>query len=132
MDEIVTLTAQAMGAKAELKFISGTPVLMNDAELAQCTLKYLQELLGTDMGINTAQADAVNDTCGGAKPMASEDFAYISAMVPTVALNLYAGRPDDGYKFPLHHCKVTFDETALPYGSAAYAYTAMRWLEEHR
>ena len=27
---------------------------------------------------------------------------------------------------------VTFDEDALPVGCAVYAYTALRWLEEHQ
>ena len=27
---------------------------------------------------------------------------------------------------------VKFDESSLPGGSAVYAYTAMRWLEEHK
>ena len=27
---------------------------------------------------------------------------------------------------------VKFDESVLPVGSAVYAYTALRWLEEHK
>ena len=37
-----------------------------------------------------------------------------------------------GYIYPQHHLMVKFDEDALVNGSAVYAYTAMRWLEEHR
>ena len=46
-------------------------------------------------------------------------------------LALAAGHPDKGYAFPQHHPKVKFDADALPTGSAVYAYTAIRWLEEH-
>ena len=132
MEEITEFTAKALGARAEVRFISGTPVLVNDSEMSRCTLEYLQEMLGTDMAVSSAQADEVNNAAGADKPMASEDFANISRLVPTIMMNVTTGRPEEGYTFPLHHCKVTFDERALSYGSAAYAYTAMRWLELHK
>jgi hippurate hydrolase len=47
-------------------------------------------------------------------------------------LALAAGQPDKGYCYPQHHPKVKFDESVLCGGSAVYAYTAMRWLEEHK
>ena len=46
-------------------------------------------------------------------------------------LALAAGQPEKGYIYPQHHPMVKFDEAALADGSAVYAYTAMRWLEEH-
>ena len=61
----------------------------------------------------------------------SEDFAYISHEVPAIMLALAAGEPEKGYVNPLHHPKVLFDDSTLSIGSAVYAYTAMRWLEEH-
>lgn len=47
-------------------------------------------------------------------------------------LALAAGKPEEGYSYPQHHPMVKFDEKALPWGSAVYAYTAMRWLEDSR
>jgi hippurate hydrolase len=46
-------------------------------------------------------------------------------------LALAAGQPEKGYLYPQHHPRVKFDESVLAGGSAVYAYTAMRWLEEH-
>ena len=66
------------------------------------------------------------------KSAGSEDFAYVSQEVPSIMLALAAGQPDKGYFYPQHHPMVKFDEDALPGGSAVYAYTAMRWLEEHK
>ena len=43
-----------------------------------------------------------------------------------------AGQPDQGYCYPQHHPKVKFNEEVLANGSAVYAYTAMRWLEDHK
>ena len=61
-----------------------------------------------------------------------EDFAYVSQEVPSIMLALAAGQPEKGYGYPQHHPMVRFDEDALVNGSAVYAYTAMRWLEEHK
>ena len=66
------------------------------------------------------------------KSAGSEDFAYVSQEVPSIMLALAAGQPDKGYCYPQHHPMVKFDESALAGGSAVYAYTAMRWLEEHK
>ena len=46
-------------------------------------------------------------------------------------LALAGGKASDGYIYPQHHPKVVFDEQALPFGAAVYAYNAIRWLEEH-
>ena len=65
------------------------------------------------------------------KSAGSEDFAYVSHQVPSIMLALAAGQPEKGYRYPQHHPMVKFDESVLPGGSAVYAYTALRWLEEH-
>jgi len=44
---------------------------------------------------------------------------------------LASGNKQNGFPYPLHHPKVTFDENALAIGSCIYAYSAMRWLQEH-
>ena len=73
----------------------------------------------------------MSDSKKASKSSGSEDFAYISHEVPSVMFALAAGQPDKGYCYPQHHPKVKFDESVLPIGSAVYAYTALRWLEEH-
>jgi hippurate hydrolase len=65
------------------------------------------------------------------KTAGSEDFAYVSQVVPSIMIALAGGRGEDGYLYPQHHPKVTFDEKALASGSAVYAYTALRWLEDN-
>lgn len=73
------------------------------------------------------------DSEGGdiSRSAGSEDFAYVSREVPSVMLALAAGQPKKGYRYPQHHPMVKFDPAALPFGSAVYAYTAMRWLKDH-
>jgi len=89
--------------------------------------KYMKELVGEDMVI--AEAD-VNAECR-AGLAGSEDFAYISRKVPSLMITIGAGEHSKGCVYPQHHPKIVFDEDVLSVGSAAYAYAALRWLEEN-
>ncbi len=128
MTEIAQGTAAAFRAKAEITFGSGCPTLLNNEVLSADTEKYVRELLGNEKTLSAAQMNS-----GGlSKTAGSEDFAHVSQEVPSIMLALAAGEPDKGYKYPQHHPQVKFDEEALAAGCAVYAYTAMRWLEEHK
>lgn len=116
--------AAAFRATAEVTFDSGCPTLVNDKALCEKAEDCLTELLGPEKALSVAKLGAGKPSAGG-----SEDFAYISHEVPTVMVALAAGEPKNGYTYPLHHPKVKFDESALPYGAAALAYTAMRYLQ---
>ena len=129
MEEIAESIATAFRAKADVVFGSGCPTLVNNKELSECADKYVKELLGPAHAFSVAQLAAMGG--GSSKSAGSEDFAYVSQEVPSIMLALAAGSPENGYIYPQHHPKVKFDEAALTKGSAVYAYTAMRWLEEH-
>lgn len=130
MTEISQSIASAFRASASVSFGSGCPCLKNDPDLAECTLNYVKELLG-QKAFCAGQLSAPESGRKAPKATGSEDFAYVSQQVPSIMIALAAGSPDLGYTYPQHHPKVTFDESALVTGSAIYAYTAMRWLEEH-
>ena len=83
----------------------------------------LREILPQQMVLSAADFPA------GSKAGGSEDFAYISQQVPTLMLALAAGNNREGYTHPLHHPQVRLDEKAMPFGTAALAHIAMRWLE---
>ena len=131
MKEIAEGTAKVFRAEAEVTFGSGCPTLVNDADLSGCCQRYMKELLGEGRAFSAAELNAMG---GGkaSKTAGSEDFAYVSQEVPSVMLALAAGQPEKGYCYPQHHPMVKFDEDALCSGSAAYAYAALRWLEEHK
>ena len=130
MTEISTQIAAAFRAKAEVTFGRGCPVLMNNADLSKDVARYTKELLGTDRALT--QRELLSVSSGSGKSTGSEDFAYISQQVPSIMLSLAAGEPKNGYSYPQHHPKVKFDESVLSSGSAVYAYTALRWLDEHK
>jgi hippurate hydrolase len=131
MEEIITGTASLFRANATLTFTSGCPTLVNDQNLSKNVTKYMKELLGPEKAFTVGQLQSMSGNLKSAKATGSEDFAYFSHEVPSIMLSLAGGEATDGYTYPLHHPKVTFDETALPIGSAVYAYNAIRWLEEH-
>lgn len=131
MGEISQSIAAAFRATADVSFGSGCPCLKNDSDLSACTVSYMQELLG-QKALSVGQLNALSGSKKAPKTAGSEDFAYVSQEVPSIMLALAAGTPEQGYCYPQHHPKVKFDEAALTDGSAVYAYTAMRWLEEHR
>lgn len=132
MTEIAQGIASSFRAEAEVTFGSGCPTLVNDNDLSACAFKYVQELLGPTKAFTAGQLNAMSGSGKAPKAAGSEDFAYVSQEVPSIMLALAAGHPEKGYCYPQHHPKVKFDEEVLPGGSAVYAYTAMRWLEEHK
>lgn len=119
--------AKAFRAKAEVKFGSGCPTLVNEKELSEAVKKSLEELLGHDKCFGSdsfaRQSNGGNGRNTGMS--GSEDFAYVSHRVPSVMVALVAGSSSQGYVYPLHHPKVRFDRQALPVGAAVYAYSAI-------
>jgi len=117
--------AKAYRCEANVEFYDYCPCMVIDKEVADSTLKYLNELLG--QGAMSMAALGKNKPAGG-----SEDFAFVSHKVPAVSMFLSAGSSQDGYVYSQHNPKVRFDDSVLSLGSTVYAYTALRWLEEHK
>lgn len=132
VSDIASNIASAYRGSASVTYGSGCPCLLNNPNLATCSAKYLNELLGPSRTFTAAQLNAMSGGGKASKSTGSEDFAYVSQKVPSIMFALAAGTPQDGYCYPQHHPKVKFDEAILSEGSAVYAYTAMRWLEEHK
>ena len=131
MDEIAGGIAQAFRAEADVAFGSGCPTLVNDRDLSACCETYVKELLGKGKAFSVAELNAMSGGGSSSKSAGSEDFAYVSQEVPSIMLALASGQPEKGYGYPQHHPMVKFDESVLAGGSAVYAYTALRWLEDH-
>ena len=120
--EISSGVANTFRANAEVTFTRGCPSFLCDEKLCHITEKYMKELL-CEKAVCFSEANNGDFRFNG-----SEDFAFVSRKVPSVLLALAAGKTQDGYKYNLHNPKVTFDEEALPYGCAAYAYLAEKLL----
>ena len=111
LTELSKQTAKSFRAKASVKFTSGCPSLLIDEEVSKKLKACAEKALGKQVVIDFECLP--KGGIGG-----SEDFAYISREVPSATFALCAGNREEGYRYPLHHSKVEFDETCLVYGCA--------------
>lgn len=121
LEEVAEKTAEVYGGTASVEWSDGVPPLMCDADLTREIAGYMEELpvpgLREYPGITAS---------------ASEDFALICDRIPGVMMYLSAGFPDERGEADAHNPKVQFNEDVLPFGAAAYAHSAVKWLETHR
>lgn len=122
--EVSESCAKTFRGSASVVYTSGTPALNNNKDLSLFVCEHTKEILG-DKAINIAELGSSLKSSG------SEDFAYISQKTPSIMISLAAGDINKGYQYPLHHPKVTFDEDALPVGSAILTYNTLKWLEKN-
>ncbi len=117
LEETTQGICSAFGCGSEIIYTSGCPTLINDRALLNTVSENLSELLGKDRVIR------IKDT--KSKVQGSEDFAYISQKVPSVCIAVAAGSRKDGFVYPLHSPKVTFDEGALEVGCEVFVCGAL-------
>lgn len=124
LEEIATSVAKTFRAEAVVEYSCCCPSLINDAKLVNDFKDYTSALVGADRVIDADKAqNGAYATMTG-----SEDFGYVTELVPSIMIGLTAGSSDDGYIYPHHHPKTAFDEDPLYIGSATYANMAMTWL----
>lgn len=123
LDKIARFVAKSFRAKAKISFQGGCPTLQNDRGMSAFTEEKLKKALGKNEVFSVADlGGGVTQKSGG-----SEDFAYISQKTPSIMLALAAGETEKGYRYPLHHPKANFDESALYKGAGALALLALAW-----
>lgn len=118
LEDISVKTAAMWGAKAEVEYFVETGPTLNNPDLAKEMGSYCQEVLD-DVRVVPPQSF-------------SEDFSNYGEHIPTFFATLYAGGPESGHNYSLHDPRATFEESALPYGAAAFCHCAVRWLENHK
>lgn len=104
------------GGTVEIETLSAVAPLVCEPDLTERMVSYLKE-----MGL---------EGYGDIRANASEDFANIAEKVPSTFIYLSAGFADERGEFSTHNPKVRFNEEVCPVGATAYAYCALRWLEE--
>ena len=63
-------------------------------------------------------------------PGHDDAIAWMLTKASPVFAIVAAGRPEDGYCYPVHHPKACFDDAALPAAAAAYTHIALQWLKQ--
>ncbi|MDR3467568.1 MAG: M20 family metallopeptidase [Xanthobacteraceae bacterium] len=102
IQEVVAGVAQTTGARINLNYMRGYPVLVNHAEQTEIAARVASDIAGA--------ANVVAD----AKPiMAAEDFAYMLEARPGAFI--FVGNGDSA---ELHHPAYNFNDEAIVYGSS--------------
>jgi len=117
INEIVPAVAAAYRTTCEIEELSNVPSVTCNEELNAEYIKSVESLENPGTTIN-----------GGFHVMGSEDFAVISAKIPTSYFVVGAGVEDQSKWKGQHNPKILFNEKALPLGAAMYAKIAMDWL----
>ena len=118
MEEITKGVATAMRCTADVEFFDHCPCMLVDDSLSRKIGGFMEELMGQG-------ARKMHMQGGG-----SEDFSFVSHHVPTMSMFLTAGNTAEGFCYAQHHPKVKFDDAVLWRGSAAYAWAALRYLQD--
>lgn len=122
IEEIAVQTASLFKGKAEVTELASAPPLQNNSEMLKETAEYIKEIYNKNNVVIFEQ--------GG---MGSEDFAAYTHEIPCCYFVIGAGTAQENtlYGKPMHNSGVIFNEDILPVGSAVYAYSAIRWLDEN-
>ena len=128
IEEMAVDTAKALRAEAKVSFPISCPSVINDKELFEEFFQYNGEILPERTLINMAGKVGY----ANAKTTGSEDFGFVSELIPTISCNVVVGNAKNGHLYKLHHPKVTFSEEPLYIGAAVYANTAIEWLKNNK
>lgn len=115
--------SKAFRGSAVVEEVVSVPPLVNDSDLSEKLFSYTKNLFGTSKIV-------IKENNSG---MGSEDFAAISAIVPSTYFIMGAGTKEENpsFGYPMHHSCVGFNEDILSSGSAMFAYNAIMWLKEN-
>lgn len=112
---LVTGTAEAHGCRAEIDYVEGYPVVVNDAASVDLAAQVAIDLVGPEA------VDAEFP-----RLMGSEDFAYMLQRCPGALVRIGNGPAEGGRG--LHNPRYDFNDGILPYGAAFWCQLAERFL----
>lgn len=120
IEHLVRHTAVAFGATAEVVYISGSGVVVNDASFSDFVRQVVTQTRGP-----SAVTEMPHPVMG------AEDFGLYLERVPGTFAFLGA-RPSHQEPFPCHHPQFDIDERALPVGVEVLSTVALEYLNALR
>ena len=117
IEKVVKSIAEKQGAKADLNIKKGYPVLYNNEDTTEKSIRYAKEYLGNENVVDLNYR------------MTAEDFAYYSQKIPATFYRL--GTSDgDNFIDPLHSPTFNIHEESLKTGMGTMAYISFCFLNE--
>jgi len=120
IEELARHTAAAFGATAEVAYIPGSGVVMNDPAFTDFVGRTVAAARGAEM-VRALPAPV----------MGAEDFGAYLERVPG-AFAFLGARPPHQEAFPCHHPRFDIDERALPVGVEVLSTVALEYLEDRQ
>ncbi len=118
VEQVAELVAKSLGARAQLEYSEGYPVLVNSEEETEMVRLATSRWLGKDALATIEPA------------LTAEDFAVYLQKFPGSFCWLGCGFPDESKNFPLHHPQFQVDERVLPIGAQLLAEIALTYIQE--
>lgn len=118
IQKVANGVAEGLGCEVTLEYENEMPPVVNAKETTICCKRAAEKVFGADH-IITPGLD-----------MAGDDFTMYEQHVPGTYFFLGVGNKEKGYDKPLHSPEYNIDETALPYGAAMLAQTALEYLQK--
>jgi metal-dependent amidase/aminoacylase/carboxypeptidase family protein len=119
VDEMAQSVAAAFRCTAEVKYVRGTPPVINDAGAVDLVQRAVTKVAG-----EASWTPPAND----GPTMGAEDWAFILERVPGCMFVLGVRDPSWEAPRPVHSPRFALDENALPFGVAAMAGVALEFL----
>ena len=117
---LATRLAEAHGLTAEVEYLPGYPVTVNDEGEYAFAKDTIVDLFGPDRYVHQRNPE-----------MGAEDFAFVGQEVPSAYVNLSACPAADFASAPDNHSpRADFDDSVVPDGAALLAELALRRLRE--
>jgi amidohydrolase len=120
INELVQGIARAMQAEAEVKYTRLYPPTINHRAEAELMRGAVRAALGDDASVP------------GEPVMGAEDFSYLLERVPGAFGFLGVRKPEWSQPRVNHNSSFDMDESALPFGTAVLASTALHFLGAER
>lgn len=118
MKQVIHGAEVMFGADVEYReFFTPFPCSYNDPEETRKLVKYMEEI----EDLNLVESEGMSG---------SEDFGFITELVPSVYLEL--GAKVDGNEYVNHSPNVLFNEDCMPYGAAGFVTCAVNWLKNNK
>lgn len=120
MPEVAKAVAQVFRGDAEFEFLSDCPSLYNDPEMSEKFGSIARDVLAdTDFGVNSGDLEH-----------ASEDFAAVSQLVPTVYffMGMQTEDEDPNEIYPVHNPRVVFKEELMVPAMAVMVESTIKYL----
>ena len=120
INEIIEGLKQIFKCDICIEYQYSCPVFKNDEVLSRNIYNILKENEELNV-IGVDELGRENKSAG------SEDFAYVSQLIPTSLVNISAGSIQEGYDMPLHNPKTLANENVIYYGVLLFCLIALSY-----